>query len=159
LLAAEIGPPRIKVAHVTDPRDGAAISPTLATAAASAEDVCVKRAAWIGLAGLAAAAGVVWYAIAPGVGSFQASGLLTAPALVMVLVWLHRRLPLKLQWALAIGIAAIGPIGYLTFDGSQWWNWGQLTPFPLLLLAVSRPGWESSQDALSDEMAGPFGPP
>jgi hypothetical protein len=49
------------------------------------------------------------------------------------------------------------PIGYLVFGGSQWWDWGQLTPLPLILLAVAR--------APDDEVSGivfpdtPWGPP
>lgn len=55
---------------------------------------CHALGVW-GLIGIAAAlgaaaGGVGWYVAAPGVGSFHASGWLVAPALVMLLVWLHR---------------------------------------------------------------------
>lgn len=87
-------------------------------------------------AALAAAAGIGLYAAVPGVGSYQASVLLTVPAVVLLLVWVHRRLPLPAQWALAVPMAMVGPVGYLVWGGPQWWNWGQLTPLPLVLLIL-----------------------
>jgi hypothetical protein len=126
------------------------------------EDLRVWRAVGLGAAVLAAVAGVVWYAVAPGVGTFQASGWLTAPALIIVLVWLHRRLPLRVQWALALAIALVGPVGYLLWGGSQWWNWGQLTPLPVVLLAM-RKSFEDDDDELQPHYGGmaggPWGPP
>ena len=127
------------------------------------------RALLVASAFLLAAAGVVWYAVAPGVGTFQASGWLTAPALVMVLVWLHRRLPLWLQWTLAVPLAALGSIGYLVWGGDQWWNWGQLTPLPLIAL-VMRDSFRDEEDEEEDGsrtatanyggiVDGPWGPP
>jgi len=105
---------------------------------------------------LLAAAGVVWYALSPDVGSYQASSLLVIPAFLMVLVWLHNRLPMRAQWIAAWILALVGPAGYLVFGGSQWWNWGQLTPLPLILLIVARDpesdGWVSAGE-------GPWGPP
>ncbi len=124
----------------------------------------VWRVFGIAAALCAAAVGIAWYVIAPGVGTFQASGWLVAPALVMSLVWLHRRLPLRLQWVLALGVALVGPAGYLVWGGSQWWNWGQLTPVPLVML-VMRDAFKDDDD---DEeapphygglMDGPWGPP
>ncbi len=80
----------------------------------------------------------------------------------MMLVWLHRRLPLRVQWVLALSIALVGPVGYLLWGGSQWWNWGQLTPLPLLLL-VMRDSFKDEDDdprpyygGMAD---GPWGPP
>ncbi len=128
----------------------------------------VKRVLSIIGAVAAAAVGVVWYAVSPGVGTFQASGLLTAPLLILVLLWLHRRLPLWLQWALVLPLAPVGPVAYLVWGGDQWWNWGQLSPVPLVLLAMRHelrrefsddeedpPG----QPAYSSFADGPWGPP
>jgi hypothetical protein len=121
------------------------------------------RALAVAAALLAAAGGIVWYAVAPGVGTFQASGWLTAPAFAMTLVWLHRRLPLPVQWVLASSIALVGPVGYLLWGGSQWWNWGQLTPLPLLLLLTRDSFKDETADSPSSYgggMAdGPWGPP
>ncbi len=49
---------------------------------------------------------------------------------------LHRRLPLWLEWAVVVPLAPVGPFAYLVWGGDQWWNWGQLSPIPLLLLAM-----------------------
>jgi hypothetical protein len=99
-----------------------------------------ERLKWLTFFGalILAALGVIWYARSPGVGSYQASSLLTIPAVMMVLVWLHQRLPMWLQWTAASAICLVGPAGYLIVGGDQWWNWGQLTPMPLLLLALFR---------------------
>ena len=116
---------------------------------------------------LAAAIGVYWYAKDPGVGSFQVGGWLTAPLLIISLIWLHRRLPMWFQWTLSVSIAAVGPIGYLVWGGSQWWNWGQLTLIPLVLLVVAPSFREEDDDADSEPPPpwyggyadGPWGPP
>jgi hypothetical protein len=102
---------------------------------------------------LLAGAGVLWYALTPNVASYQVSSLLVLPAFVMVLVWLHHRLPMRVQWVAASALALVGPVGYLIFGGSQWWNWGQLTPLPLILLAIAR-----DPDTEGDFAAGPVGP-
>ncbi len=129
----------------------------------------MKRAVSIIAAIVAAAVGVGWYAESPGVGTFQASGLLTAPLLILVLLWLHRRLPLWLQWAVAVPLAPVGPFAYLVWGGDQWWNWGQLSPIPLLLLAtrdeLRRAFSDDDEDDPSAQPAyggfadGPWGPP
>jgi hypothetical protein len=80
--------------------------------------------------------GVVLYAIAPGVGSYQASLLLILPIFILVLSRVGRRLPTRVQWALAIPLAALGWIGYLFIGGSQWWSWGQFAVFPLATLII-----------------------
>jgi hypothetical protein len=123
-----------------------------------------RRFCWIvfGVSLVLAAVGVIWYALSPGVGSYQASTLLTLPAVLFVLVWLHGRLPMWLQWTVAWPLALVGPIGYLVFSGSQWWNWGQLTPLPLVLLAISRTSDRDDDDDCPPLMAGvegPWGPP
>jgi hypothetical protein len=107
-----------------------------------------------------AAAGVVWYVATPGVASYQASSLLTLPALVIVCVWLHQRLGLRLQWISAIALALVGPIGYAVIGGAQWWNWGQMTPLPLLLLMLSQAANSESDRSWAGGVGdGTWGPP
>jgi hypothetical protein len=119
------------------------------------------RAVLFVVALLAAVAGATWYAISPGVASYQVSVPLTLPMLAVVLIWVHRRLPPRLHWPLAVALAPIGPLGYLLIGGTQWWSWGQMTVLPLILLA--------GRGAVSSESAdharyrpfgdGPWGPP
>jgi hypothetical protein len=122
-----------------------------------------RRFCWIvfAISLVLAALGVYWYVTAPGVASYQASSLLTLPLFVIALVWLHKRLPIRVQWIVAWPLALVGPIGYAVFGGDQWWNWGQLTPLPLLLLIVTRPGAIDSDGAATGGVVGdgPWGPP
>jgi hypothetical protein len=124
-----------------------------------------RRRAWaVGGAFALAAAGVAWYVVDPGIASYQASGLLVGPALVIALVWLHRRLPIALQWTVALALLVAGPVGYLVVGGDQWWSWGQLMPLPFFLLVVAhavragglRGGGDGYPPPVSD---GPLGPP
>ena len=123
-----------------------------------------ERFKWLSFACalVVAAVGVYWYVRVPGVGSYQASSLLTLPAVLMALAWLHGRLPMWLQWTAASAICLVGPTGYLIVGGDQWWNWGQLTPMPLLLLVLDRGYDDEDQDdggypTIAD--AGAWGPP
>ena len=122
----------------------------------------MARALAVTAAFVVAAAGVVAYALAPGVGTFQLSFLLVLPAMLIAFLWLHRRLPMWLQWSAAIAIAPVGPIAYLIWGGDQWWNWGQATPTPLILLLLRTfahhddPSREPWYGGYAD---GPFGPP
>jgi hypothetical protein len=127
----------------------------------------MSRAVWVAVAFAIAAGGIVLYAVAPGVGSYQASIYLTLPALIVVLVWLHRHLPMWLQWGCSVALVAVGPIGYLVWAGDQWWNWGQATPLPFVMLVISqgrkddgescsRSGSQASYGGYAD---GPWGPP
>jgi hypothetical protein len=75
---------------------------------------------WLAAFLVAAPAGAVYYAVSPGVASYQIGFTLTLPLIAVVLFWLHRRLPTRLQWALAITLALVGPTGYLIYGGSQW---------------------------------------
>ena len=120
------------------------------------------RALQIGIALAAlllAAAGGAWYVATPSVVSYQASSLLTLPAFVMVLVWLHRRLPIRVQWGLAIALVFVGPVGYLMVGGAQWWNWGQMTPLPLVLLILLTAGDDDDPTGTAGVTDGPWGPP
>ena len=83
---------------------------------------------------IAALAGGTYYVVAPGVASYQVGFVLMFPLLVVVLFWLHRRLPTRVQWGVALLLAAGGPLGYLIYGGSQWWAWGQAAVVPLVLL-------------------------
>jgi hypothetical protein len=119
------------------------------------------RLACLVVALLSGAAGATWYAISPGVASYQVSVPLMLPALAIVLIWAQRRLPRPLHWPLALVLAPIGPLGYLFIGGAQWWSWGQLTLLPLILLAgrgavSSESADRSRYRAFGD---GPWGPP
>ena len=87
---------------------------------------------------LLAVAGVVLYASDPGVGSYQTSLLLVLPLFIVVVKYLHRRLPPRIEWTLTMLLALIGCGGYLIVGGAQWWNWGQFAVFPLVLLITFR---------------------
>jgi hypothetical protein len=87
---------------------------------------------------LLAGVGIAWYAATPDVASYQASSLLSLPLVVLALVQAHRRIPVKAQWVLAVAIAPVGPIGYVIAQNDQWWNWGQYSPLPLIVLVVGR---------------------
>lgn len=115
---------------------------------------------WIafGIAVLLAAIGVAWYVATPGVASYQVSSLLTLPALVIACVWLHQRLSSRLQWTGAIALALVGPVGYAVIGGAQWWNWGQMTLVPLLLLMLSKVD-DSERSWAGGAGDGPWGPP
>ena len=121
------------------------------------------RIAWVAVPIVAAVAGVIWYALSPNVGSYQVSTLLTIPLVLIVLGWLHRRLPMWLQWSVALLMVPIGPVGYLVGGGSQWWNWGQATAMPLFMLVMSRtiPNRDDApQEPWFGGVAdGPWGPP
>lgn len=117
--------------------------------------------AWLVLAPLSvvlAVPGIVIYARDPDVGTYQLNGLLTVPLILVVLYWLHRWLPLRLQWILALAFAPVGSVAYLLVPNAQWFNYGPLTVFPLTLLLIER------ADPRSDRYPaawfdGPWGPP
>ncbi|MGO9976237.1 MAG: hypothetical protein ACLP01_26220 [Solirubrobacteraceae bacterium] len=98
---------------------------------------------WVAGFSVAAVAGASYYALWPGVASYQIGFTLTLPLIVVVLFWLHRRLPSRLQWALAITLAVIGPTAYLIYGGSQWWAWSQVAVLPFVFLLI---GWAYSRN-------------
>jgi hypothetical protein len=111
-----------------------------------------------------ALAGATYYALAPGVASYQIGFTMVVPLLVVALVWLHRRLWRPVQWALVIVLACAGPTGYLIFGGAQWWAWGQLAIFPFVLLVAARgvdrtPRGARFQQWYCGLRDGPWGPP
>jgi hypothetical protein len=108
-----------------------------------------------------AAGGIVVYADAPGIGSYQLGSAMVFPAFVMILFWL-RRLPSWLKWTGSVILALAGIVGYLLTGGPQWWFWGQVAVWPIVLMAFSRiraeelarqPPWYGGP------AQGPFGPP
>ncbi|MFL5830778.1 MAG: hypothetical protein ACJ76X_12750 [Solirubrobacteraceae bacterium] len=121
------------------------------------------RTLGLAAAALLAAAGITFYATNPYTfGAFQASTFAIMPLLVIVLIWLHRRLPGWVEWTGAVVLFPVGLVGYLVFGGAQWWNFGQLTAVPFLLLVFARapeqeaPMWDPG---VLEPPAGPFGPP
>jgi hypothetical protein len=128
------------------------------------EDVGPRaRALWLAAALACAIGGVWWYASSAGVGSYQASLLLALPLILTVAGWLHRRLPTALQWALALSLAVVGPVGYLVWGGVQWWNWGQDSVLPLGMLLVDKARLKPDRDPdaqwYGGAADGPWGPP
>jgi hypothetical protein len=106
-----------------------------------------------------ATAAILWYAIAPGVASYQLGTLLSMPALGLALAWLHRHLPDRWQWGLAAAIAPVGPAGYLVFGGSQGWAAYTLTLLPLCSLIVAGRPDATDQPGIPGWVEGPWGPP
>jgi hypothetical protein len=121
-----------------------------------------RTIAWL-VAVAAAAVGGVLYVAFPGVATYQASGVLVAPLALAGLIVLHRRLPLLVQWVVAVALAAVGISGYLVFSGPLWWNFGQLAVLPLAALAMSRTagldGSEPSGPSPGGIPDGQWGPP
>ena len=119
---------------------------------------------WLIASVLAALAGGAFYVVAPGVASTQVGLPLTLPLLVVALVWLHRRLPLAVQWALGVPLALAGPASYLIFSGAQLWAWGQLAVLPLAGLMydrafIKRGTAPQSEPWYGGSIQGPYGPP
>jgi hypothetical protein len=113
---------------------------------------------------IAAVAGAGYYAVAPGVASYQIGFVLVFPLLFVVLFWLHRRLPTTVQWSLAVTLAVGGPVCYLILGGSQWWAWAQVAVLPFVLLVIGRslsrtPSAAAREPWYGGHMEGPWGPP
>jgi hypothetical protein len=106
-----------------------------------------------------AAVGIVWYVLAPGVAAYQLGSLLILPGLITIL-WFLRRLPRWLKWTGALASATAGIVGYALIGGDQWWFWGQIAVWPLILLLFGRVR-PSAQPAqwYGGPLEGPWGPP
>jgi hypothetical protein len=113
------------------------------------------------VAAASTAIGIYLYAEHPGVGSYQASLLLTLPLLLVALGRLHRWLPPQVQWGTATVLGASGCAGYLIFGGAQWWNWGQFALYPLVLLFAHRVVMSGGGPGrwYGGDQDGPWGPP
>ncbi len=114
---------------------------------------------------LAAAAGIGWYAADPGVLSYQVGYTLALPALITTIVWVGLRVPRWLAWTIAVLIGAGGSVGYILFDGSQWWLAAQISLLPFVLLVITSGGKGSGEKLAQGErwyggmQDGPWGPP
>jgi peptidoglycan/LPS O-acetylase OafA/YrhL len=121
----------------------------------------MKRPALVWTVAVALAVpGVVLYAESPGVATAQLNGLLVVPLLMLVLVWLHRRLPLRLQWIGAWLVLLLGAGAYLLWPNAQTWQYGAMGAIPLVMLAVAREERDEEDDpAYPAWVDGPWGPP
>src|ERR1700730_14352320 len=114
---------------------------------------------------ISAALGITWYTLAPGVASYQIGYTLALPAIITAIVWIGKRLPTWVDWVIAVALGAAGSVGYVLFDGSQWWLWA---PFGLLrfVLPVATSGGKSYKPGQAPRepwsgglQDGPWGPP
>src|SRR4029077_5823822 len=114
---------------------------------------------------ISAALGITWYALAPGVASYQVGYTLALPALITAIVWIGKRLTRWLDCVIAVALSAAGSVAYVLFDGSQWWLWAQvaLLPFVLLVLISSvkppKPGQSPPDPWYGGMRDGPWWPP
>jgi peptidoglycan/LPS O-acetylase OafA/YrhL len=112
-----------------------------------------------------AAVGITWYALAPGVASYQIGYPLALPALITAIVWVGKRLPRWLDWVIAVVVGAAGSLAYVLFDGSQWWLWAQVALLPFVLLVLisgvkpPKPGQSPQEPWYGGMRDGPWGPP
>jgi hypothetical protein len=87
---------------------------------------------------LAAAVGVWLYARDPRGLTYFAHALLCLPLFTLVIETAARVLPERVQWAIAIPLALLGPLSYLIWMDNQTWLYGALAAMPLVLLAERR---------------------
>jgi len=111
-----------------------------------------------------AGGGILWYALEPGVASYQVGYTLALPVLITALVWIGRRLPRWLDWVIAIALAIGGSAAYVLVGGSQWWLWTQIAVLPLALLVLTntRPTASDTRERTpwyGGMQDGPWGPP
>jgi hypothetical protein len=136
-----------------------------ARSAAVEPDEPLSRRARILLVGgavLLAVPGVVLYAAHPGVGTYQLNGWLILPLVVLIAYGLHKWLPIRLQWILAIVVAPLGSVAYVLVPNAQWWNYGPLTAVPLGMLGAW--GYATGETSPPEPWYGgptdgPWGPP
>jgi peptidoglycan/LPS O-acetylase OafA/YrhL len=112
-----------------------------------------------------AAGGITWYALAPGVASYQVGYTLALPAIITAIVWIGKRLPRWLDWMIAVALGAGGAGAYVLFNGSQWWLWAQVALLPIVLLVLISgmrppdPGQRTPEPWYGGMRDGPWGPP
>jgi hypothetical protein len=73
------------------------------------------------------------------------------------MIRLHRRLPMALQWAVALALAIAGPVAYLIWPSAVLWNYGAVAVMPLFALASARLAPGQSEPVTRAD--GPRGPP
>jgi hypothetical protein len=98
----------------------------------------MKRALRWFAAVLAAAVGVWLYARDPRGLTYFAHAVLCLPLFSMVIYAAAEILPYRVQWAIAIPMALLGPLAYLLWTNNHWWLYGALAAMPLVLLAEQR---------------------
>jgi hypothetical protein len=109
--------------------------------------------------------GIAWYVAAPGVASYQIGYTLALPGIITAIVWIGRRLPRWLDWAIAVALGAGGSLGYILVDGSRWWLWAQVALLPFVLLVLisgvkpPQPGERPSEPWYGGMQDGPWGGP
>jgi hypothetical protein len=109
--------------------------------------------------------GVVLYAKWPGVETSQLNIVLVLPLLALALYWLHRWLPLRLQWVVAWLLLPLGGVAYLMWPNDQSWQYGALSAIPLIALAAipqerrTEERGEEQEPAYGGLADGPWGPP
>ena len=87
---------------------------------------------------LAAAVGVWLYARDARGLTYFAHAVLCLPLFTLVIEAAARVLPERVQWAIAIPLALLGPLAYVLWMNDQWWLYGALAAMPLVLLAERR---------------------
>jgi hypothetical protein len=106
------------------------------------------------------AAGIVWYAVAPGIAAYQFGSVLMLPGLAWLLIVLGLKLPVTARWVAAAAAAAIGLVGYLSVGGAQWWYWGKLAVWPLVIMVYAQFGPGTSDEPwYGGRRDGAWGPP
>jgi peptidoglycan/LPS O-acetylase OafA/YrhL len=112
-----------------------------------------------------AAVGITWYALAPGVGAYTIGYTLALPGIITAIVWIGKRLPRWLDWAIAVALGVGGATAYVLFDGSQWWLWAQVALLPFVLLVLisgvkpPKPGQRPREPWYGGMSDGPWGRP
>jgi peptidoglycan/LPS O-acetylase OafA/YrhL len=112
-----------------------------------------------------AGVGIAWYALAPGDISYQVGYSLALPGIITLIVWVGKRLPRWLDWLIAVALGAGGSLGYIVFDGSQWWLLAQVALLPFVLLVLisgtkpPKAGQRAPEQWYGGMQDGPWGPP
>jgi peptidoglycan/LPS O-acetylase OafA/YrhL len=114
-----------------------------------------------------AGVGIAWYALAPGDISYQVgySLALPGPGIITLIVWVGKRLPRWLDWVIAVALGVGGSLGYIVFDGSQWWLLAQVALLPFVLLVLisgakpPKAGQRAPEQWYGGMQDGPWGPP
>jgi hypothetical protein len=85
-------------------------------------------------------AGIVWHAVAPGVTAYQFASVLMLPGLAVLVTGAGMKLSVPARWVAALAIALLMLAGYLLEGGPEWWYWGKLAVWPLVIQLYARFG-------------------